>query len=140
MKVVILLAAVSMALALPRVRREAYALPNDVELLVGRQISTTFRCERDGYYADADNDCKVFHVCKSEEKEGKLEYAQYSFACGNQTMFNQATFTCAFPDESVPCSNARDFFYLNEKLGLEKTPLLDDQDLLRATSLYASRA
>ncbi|KAG0433149.1 hypothetical protein HPB47_020179, partial [Ixodes persulcatus] len=143
MKAAILLAALSLVAALPRVRREAYELPNGVELVLGRQVQTSFQCERDGYFADVDNDCKVFHVCRGvQDKDGQTKYSQYTFACGNQTMFNQASFTCAFTDEAVPCSSARDFFYLNDHLFQSKDiPILDDQDTGRASSLYtASRA
>lgn len=42
---------------------EAYDLPDGAELIVG-PIKTTFKCpEKYGYWADVDNDCKIFHIC-----------------------------------------------------------------------------
>lgn len=55
-------------------------------------------------------------------------------------MFNQLTFTCSMPEDSVPCSDAPSFFYLNDnlRLGDPKVPFLDDQDIQRAAPLIQS--
>lgn len=43
-------------------KREAYELSDGVEFYVG-PIRRSFRCPGDGYYADMDNDCQIFHIC-----------------------------------------------------------------------------
>ena len=57
-------------------------------------------------------------------------------------MFNQLTFTCAMPEDAVPCSEAPSFFYLNDNLilGDPKKAFLDDQDIQRAAPLIQSYA
>lgn len=135
MKIVLLmvLLSASAVLGAPRRRREAYVLPDGAELLVG-SLKTTFKCAEDGYFADVDNDCKIFHVCHNTEEEGT--YAQhFSFLCGNQTIFNQLSFTCAHPEEAVPCESAKNFFYLNENIGDPKVEFLSDNDLEQAAPL-----
>lgn len=124
------------AFALPRAKRAAYELPDGVEFLVG-SVKTSFTCPaKNGYYADVDNNCLIFHVCNVVPKDdGSTEVQQYSFVCGNQTMFNQFSMTCAFPEDAVPCRSAPDFYYLNDKLGQEKVFLHDDSDVQRALPL-----
>ncbi|XP_064487303.1 U-scoloptoxin(01)-Cw1a-like [Ornithodoros turicata] len=141
MKVLIVLAAVAVAFALPRAKRAAYELPDGVEFIVG-SVKTSFQCPaRNGYFADVDNNCLLFHVCNvATHPDGNTEVQQYSFFCGNQTVFNQATLTCAHPEESVPCASSQDFFYVNDNLGVENAPFLTDNDLQRAYSLYPGRA
>lgn len=45
--------------------RMAYVLPDGSDILVAN-LKTTFKCDNRpyGYYADVDNDCKIFHVCQ----------------------------------------------------------------------------
>lgn len=45
-----------------QMRRAAYALPDGVEFYVG-EIRTTFTCPGNGYFADTDNNCQLFHIC-----------------------------------------------------------------------------
>jgi len=112
---------------------EAYDLPDGAELIVG-QIKTTFKCpEQYGYFADVDNECKIFHICHPVDfPDGRHELFQYSFFCGNQTVFNQLSFTCAWPEEAVNCQNAPEFFYLNDRLGVKDAKFLTDDDVERA--------
>lgn len=139
---VLCLAVVVVGSAVPkkaRSKRAAYDLPSGSELVVG-QYSTSFSCEgrRYGYYADVDNECKIFHICHEVElADGTKQLNHWSFFCGNQTVFNQLSFTCAHPEESVPCENARDFYYLNDNLGVEDAPFLTDDDVARGQSLYS---
>ncbi|GIX87195.1 chitin-binding type-2 domain-containing protein [Caerostris darwini] len=113
-----------------RAKRAAYDLPDGVNLLI-QNLRSTFSCQGDGYYADVDNNCQVFHVCHGHE-EGSPR--QWSFACGNQTVFNQLTFTCSYPEEAIPCDKAPDFFYLNGNVqrGDPEVPFLNDQDVQNA--------
>lgn len=124
------------AFALPRAKRAAYELPDGVEFIVG-PVKTSFQCPaRNGYFADVDNNCQIFHVCNQVPKEdGSVEVQQYSFMCGNQTVFNQFSLTCSLPEDSIPCRSSQDFFYLNERIGQEKVGLHDDGDFQRAVPL-----
>ncbi|XP_064487306.1 U-scoloptoxin(01)-Cw1a-like [Ornithodoros turicata] len=137
MKVFLLLASIAVAVAVSKSRskRQAYELPDGVEFVVGG-IQTRFQCQRGGYFADVDNNCQIFHICNEVfNADGSYEIKQYSFFCGNQTIFNQLSLTCAFPEESVPCANAQDFFYINDNIGRENTPLHTEDDLARAAPL-----
>ncbi|CAN8025064.1 unnamed protein product [Ixodes persulcatus] len=130
------LALVAVAVALPRAKRAAYELPDGVEFLVG-SVKTSFTCPaKNGYFADVDNNCQIFHVCNVVSKDdGSAEVQQYSFLCGNQTVFNQFSLTCALPEDAIPCRSSQDFFYLNDRLGQEKVNLHDESDLQRAVPL-----
>jgi hypothetical protein len=65
--------------------------------------------------------------------------AQYTFACGNQTVFNQFSLTCAHESESIPCASSADFFYLNERFGQEKQPIHTEADLEKFASYLAKQ-
>uniref|UniRef100_A0A4Q8K6M6 U83-Liphistoxin-Lth1a_1 n=1 Tax=Liphistius thaleban TaxID=1905330 RepID=A0A4Q8K6M6_9ARAC len=133
---VVVLCGLTLAAAASRSKRAAYELPDGAELLVG-PIRTAFACSSDGYYADVENNCQIFHVCHTvPHDDGSSETQQWSFLCGNQTVFNQLTFSCAYPEEAVPCPNARDFYYLNQNLGAgPNVPFLTEQDVARAAPL-----
>ncbi|OQR70744.1 hypothetical protein BIW11_11429 [Tropilaelaps mercedesae] len=236
-----------------RTRRAAFQFADGVDDVVG-EVRTTFQCpERYGYFADVDNDCKVFHICnpiRNSEGEHRISLAlqsqqhnrssvtlgiqthtckymhpqsaasawtgplfssrelsrgapnvllggcarlgvddrisadplavqfgfiyacghgqeggkgvrhadvgafcmwtsreraieqvdHYSFFCGNQTVFNQLTLTCAHPEEAVPCPNAPDFFYVNDNIGKEEAAFLTDADVQRGAALYPGYA
>lgn len=130
---------VAVVTARTRSKREAYDLPDGAELIVG-SIKTTFECPaKNGYFADVENECLIFHVCNVVTyPDGKTEIQQFSFFCGNQTMFNQLSLTCAFPEEAVPCQNAPDFFYVNDNIGIPDAPFLTDADVEKASALIAS--
>jgi len=122
-----------------RTKRAAYQLPDGIEFYVG-DIKTTFECPGDGYYGDIDNDCKLFHICITHTfPKGDTNQEQYTFACGNQTVFNQFSLTCSHEDEAVPCNQSPDFYYLNELLYAGPEAVLHtDQDVERA-ALYGTR-
>lgn len=116
-------------------KRQAYDLPDGSQFLLYRPLTASFRCQNDGYYADVDNNCQIFHICNRVNKpDGSSEMQQFSFLCGNQTVFNQLSFTCAFPEEAIPCQSSADFFYLNSYIGVENAPFLSDDDIRRADS------
>ncbi|XP_067124228.1 U-scoloptoxin(01)-Er1a-like [Centruroides vittatus] len=122
------------AVALPRVKRRAYDLPDGAELIV-ESIKTTFSCEGlgRGYYADVDNECKIFHICNPiTHADGTQESEQYSFFCGNLTIFNQLSLTCNYPEDSIPCEKAKDFYYVNDNIGYEEIPFLTEEDVEKA--------
>lgn len=124
-------------LFLQRAKRAAYDLPDGSDLLIG-PVKTSFNCFNNGYYADVDNNCQIFHVCHSVEKEdGSQESQQWSFMCGNQTLFNQLTLTCAMPEDAIPCSDAPSFYNINDRVNAGDPNLyfLMDEDIQRAAPL-----
>ncbi|KAG8201519.1 hypothetical protein JTE90_011194 [Oedothorax gibbosus] len=141
----IILASVLLSVALAaskRTKREAYNLPDGADILVG-PIKSTFNCFNDGYYADVDNNCQIFHVCHSVDREdGSRDTQQWSFLCGNQTLFNQLTLTCSDPEESIPCPDAPSFYNINDRINAGDPQLyfLTDEDISRAEPLlYRNR-
>ncbi|XP_074596575.1 uncharacterized protein LOC141851703 [Brevipalpus obovatus] len=127
------------AASLKRNKRAAYELPDGIEFYLGN-IRTTFQCPGAGYYADMDNNCQLFHVCiRHDFPDGRSELAQYSFACGNQTIFNQYSMTCSHEAESIPCQSSPDFYYLNELIGQPEQPLHREEDVARYSSYFGQR-
>ncbi|XP_076366071.1 uncharacterized protein LOC143254996 [Tachypleus tridentatus] len=125
MKAVFLLAVcivIARASNLLRVRRQSevfsFKLPAGAELLVSN-LDISFSCQDRiyGYYADMSNDCKVFHVCVPPKKH-------YSFICGNLTVFDQATMTCADPEAAISCSESEKYYVLNQNFGVLDTTKL----------------
>lgn len=110
------------------------------------QLRTTFSCDGlgYGYYADPDNDCKVFHVCQSfRMSDGSIYNNHWSFICGNQTVFNQVSLSCSHPEDAIPCENAKDFYHVNDYFGDLQAPSVKQEDLNQAQELvsraYGSR-
>ena len=73
-------------------------------------MKETFSCkDREyGYYADIENNCEIFHVCMP--LEGDTNFQQWSFLCGNQTIFDQQTLTCNYVADSFPCEEAESLY------------------------------
>ncbi|KAF8782756.1 hypothetical protein HNY73_013001 [Argiope bruennichi] len=66
---------------------------------------------------------------------------QWSFMCGNQTVFNQFSFTCSNYDEAVPCGSSGEFFYLNGNLRAGPGVFFhNEQDVAKAASLIPGRS
>ena len=89
----------------------AYQFPADAETILSSvPVQESFTCEGQqyGYYADVDNNCEIFHICLPIEDDAGavIEYAQWSFVCGNGTIFDQQTLTCNYPTDSFPCEEA----------------------------------
>ncbi|XP_064099628.1 myb-like protein I [Macrobrachium nipponense] len=98
---------------------EPLNLPSGATLLLGR-ISSSFSCaDRPyGYYADQENSCRVFHVCNPALfSDGKIETYQYSFMCGEGTVFDQDELTCKVEYDATPCQEAANFYFRNEQFG-----------------------
>ena len=77
-----------------------------------------FSCNgrHDGYYADIDLRCQVYHHCASGHQ-------RYDFLCPNYTLFDQTTFTCRFVN-SVNCLSSETHYNRNDELYvLSTTPL-----------------
>jgi hypothetical protein len=68
-----------------------------------------------GYYADIQSDCELFHVCLPiPDNDGVtiLEVKKYSFFCPNQTFFDQSSLTCNFKEytDIFPCGESESLF------------------------------
>ncbi|XP_015927200.1 uncharacterized protein [Parasteatoda tepidariorum] len=139
--IALVLVLVSVVLAASRSKRAAYDLPDGAELLIG-SVRTSFLCSTDGYYADVDNNCQIFHVCHTTvDPDGQAQMQQWSFLCGNQTVFDQFSFSCTFPEDAVPCGSSGDFFYLNANLGAGPNVFFhNEQDVARASAVTPGRA
>lgn len=102
------------ALAAMAYARSAYVFGDGVQAILSSPLTTSFECagRAYGYYADQDNNCEVFHVCLPIEDDAGsiIETAQFSFACGNQTVFSQDSLTCSTPDAAFPCSDASSLY------------------------------
>jgi len=93
-------------------------LPAGAELIIG-QLKPGFTCDNKvyGYYADVANDCRVFHVCwPITDEHGATLNKEWTFICGNQTLFNQERLVCDRP-ENVVCSQAESFYSVNNEFG-----------------------
>ncbi|KAI9565895.1 hypothetical protein GHT06_009693 [Daphnia sinensis] len=78
--------------------------------------TTSFKCtgQKDGYYADVETRCQVFHVCTNIPDADPIKS---SFLCPNGTVFNQEVFVCQWwPD--VNCASSPQFFELNRNIGV----------------------
>lgn len=116
-----------------RQKRQVFLLPDNVDLVLNAPLVSTFRCDTPGYFADIENNCQLFHICDVQVGPNNVEEVrQYSFACGNLTVFNQFTMTCTVPDEAVPCGVAPQFYRYNEKIGQPETPIHSEADIAEA--------
>jgi len=109
--------AVAGYMAIPQARSpndQSYLLTAGADELLFQPLSLVFSCEgrEYGYYADAANACQLFHICLPLEDDAGavIETAQWTFICGNGTMFDQGTLTCNYPQDSVPCEQAEQFY------------------------------
>ncbi|KAG7161531.1 U-scoloptoxin(01)-Er1a-like [Homarus americanus] len=106
---VVILALVALATA-----QSAYQFSDGFLEVLGAQPVQNFDCagRAYGYYADVPTDCQVFHVCLpiSDDLGEIVETAQFSFFCGNQTVFSQESLTCSHPQEAFPCDQAETLF------------------------------
>ncbi|XP_071512968.1 U-scoloptoxin(01)-Cw1a-like [Panulirus ornatus] len=70
----------------------------------------TFSCNGriDGYYADLEAQCQVWHWCVTGSQH-------YSFLCSNGTLYNQRYRVCDWW-YNVDCSSSPDYYHLNENL------------------------
>jgi len=113
----------------------AYNLPAGVQEQIGlKEIKETFKCEADGYFADVDNNCKIYHQCNSFGKKGSSsgKFGHSTMACGINQVFDQSKLACNYESDSIPCEASSDFFYLNDRIGDEKAPFLTDADIEKA--------
>ncbi|XP_042860346.1 pro-resilin-like [Penaeus japonicus] len=77
---------------------------------------TGFSCDAQavqGYYADTEAGCQVFHICQDRA----LRRQQDSFLCPNGTIFNQQYLVCDWWF-NFDCSQAESFYSVNELIGV----------------------
>merc|ERR1712126_281910 len=84
-----------------------YSSPPDTALTCDGKI--------EGYYADPDTECQVFHICANDSSQGKLKY---SFLCPNGTLFNQQYFICDWWF-NVDCALTEGLYSLNDEIAAE---------------------
>ena len=68
-----------------------------------------------GYYADPEGDCQLYHVCSDS---GDGIFVKFDFLCPNGTVFNQEEFVCDWWF-NVDCSKAEDLYFLNVEVAEE---------------------
>ncbi|XP_071552698.1 U-scoloptoxin(01)-Cw1a-like [Panulirus ornatus] len=94
--------------------RMAYQFSDGYLSILGAEPLPNFDCggRAYGYYADVPTNCQVFHVCLpiADDLGEIIETAQFSFVCGNQTVFSQESLSCAHPEESFPCDQAETLY------------------------------
>ena len=100
----------------------AYQLPDGHDTVLRSVLQTTFSCDsrRYGFYADVANQCQVFHVCVPilNQFGSTIETAQYSFVCGNRTIFDQQSLHCAHEAEAFPCEQSETLYdFVNTRIG-----------------------
>ena len=89
-----------------------------------------------GYYADIEAKCQVFHICNTDEK-GAL--SAVSFLCPNGTIFNQNYFICDWWF-NFECSEAENLYSLNDKIAAEREELAAAASDVQSTYSAASEA
>jgi len=135
------LIAIVYAGSIVRNKRQAasFLLPDGAEFILSNQIDNSYVCSDEGIYADTNNNCEIFHICHiTEHPDGSgADLRQYSFMCGNQTIFNQFSLTCATREEALPCEYAPQFYDLNKRVqeGRPDVLLHTDADITRLDSV-----
>ncbi|XP_013793802.1 uncharacterized protein LOC106477822 [Limulus polyphemus] len=105
-RILVLTSIFAVVMMAPRVARDLYDLPGETDsILDGAQINKTFSCagRMEGYYADTDNGCKIFHRCVPD-----LSFS--SFICDNNTIFDQQDLVCKYETEAFPCDQAESIY------------------------------
>ncbi|XP_076372823.1 U-scoloptoxin(01)-Er1a-like [Tachypleus tridentatus] len=105
--IVVLTSIFAVAMMAPRVARDLYDLPDEADsILDGAQINKTFSCtgRMEGYYADTDNGCKIFHRCVPNV----MSFTSY--ICNNETIFDQQELVCNYEMEAFPCDQAESIY------------------------------
>ena len=89
---------------------KGYEFSSEAEKVLTSPLVKDFSCDNRayGYYADVSNNCQIFHICWPlfNELEEVIGMNQWSFLCGNQTVFDQATLTCNHLSDALPCEQA----------------------------------
>lgn len=75
------------------------------------KVKFNCRGKSEGYYADVDFDCEVFHYCKTNG-------FRFTFICPPKARFNQKQMTCDYDyqNASKACAESAKYYHLNERL------------------------
>ena len=95
---------------------------------VKKHISSNLTYVYQGYYADPEAECQVFHICTADGQGG---LSKYSFLCPNGTIFNQNYFICDWWF-NFDCAEAESLYGRNDEFAAE-TAAADE-----AVPLYAA--
>ncbi|KAK7084076.1 hypothetical protein SK128_021210 [Halocaridina rubra] len=88
----------------------SFYVPQSSNLYEGT-ISSSFSCSAygQGYYADEENSCQMFHVCTPvESHDGAATQYRFTFRCAEGEQFDQRSLTCS--RSSNTCSSASSLF------------------------------
>uniref|UniRef100_A0A336MUW2 CSON001644 protein n=1 Tax=Culicoides sonorensis TaxID=179676 RepID=A0A336MUW2_CULSO len=85
---------------------------------IRENISDGFSCKNksNGYYADPQNDCQIFHVCHNVDygmtrRGRKMMVYRWSFICPEETVFDQNQYTCVRKTESsIECPESPQYY------------------------------
>ncbi|XP_063708632.1 uncharacterized protein LOC134837196 [Culicoides brevitarsis] len=85
---------------------------------IRENISDGFSCKNksNGYYADPENDCQIFHVCHNVDygmtrRGRKMMVYRWSFICPEDTVFDQNQYTCVrTTDSSIECADSPQYY------------------------------
>ncbi|CAM1321510.1 Uncharacterised protein g7807 [Pycnogonum litorale] len=112
-------------------KRRRYDLPSGTKKLLDSPLKTTFSCRGlpYGYYADMENDCRIFHLCVPPirlppgYRQSNMVF-MYSFMCASQTIFDQSKLTCRYPNDAIECRHSSQHLGSNRKFFRVLTPKL----------------
>ena len=96
------------------IAKPMFDLPAGADSILTDPINTDFDCDQKsyGYYADVNNNCQLFHVCLPiEDEDGEvIDFNQWTFMCGNGTVFDQQTLSCNYESDAFPCEESEQLF------------------------------
>merc|ERR1719228_1003549 len=89
-------------------------LPAGHEDILDNPYNPSFSCDGQeyGYYADIESGCQIFHICMPiQDNDGfVIKTDQYSFFCGNGTVWDQQNLVCNHADDAFPCEESASLF------------------------------
>jgi len=101
----------------PEKKSDASAAVNISEAVNSSEAASSsgFSCEGRifGYYGDVKN-CSLFHYCEPFTDPEKNQFVLHAaYLCPNETVFNQLSLTCVYPNEALDCARAPEYYYVN---------------------------
>jgi len=98
-------------------KKDASAAVNISEAVNSSEAASSsgFSCEGRifGYYGDVKN-CSLFHYCEPFTDPEKNQFVLHAaYLCPNETVFNQLSLTCVYPNEALDCARAPEYYYVN---------------------------
>ncbi|KAF2357788.1 Chitin binding domain [Trinorchestia longiramus] len=114
--------------------RVAYDFSDGIFSVLRTPLQESFSCDSKvyGYYADISNACQVFHICLPvmDALGNRISTDQFSFFCGNRTVFSQDSLQCVHEEEAYPCELSESIYDLaNSKFGTSEGIAIFNQPL-----------